>query len=203
MPEPSGRPRGRRLASARRPAAMVAAAVAAGFVVALLRAGAREAFAGVAAPQRRPRSLRTSRSALELADAAPAVAAAWDASQVMLADRELGGGPFDGPVMWLMSFDRQTNENIERVIFSAAILLSLVSGKVNFDEWQKTKEKEDLDKATKFKNALDPDREWRKDVSKQESKEASRGFDDTNARRTRGKPRKKTPLDEARELGGP
>merc|ERR1719356_2233487 len=108
---------------------------------------------------------------------------------------EEDGGPFAPLVLWMMSWDRDTNIAVERGFFAAAALLTVLSLKTNWDKWQEDKaEKEEMQKEA-VRNAIDPDREMRMQASK-------KGFADGAIKksRVRGKPRTKTPTQEVFDL---
>lgn len=136
-----------------------------------------------------------------------------DLAQVVLAqEEEEDNGPFGPIVLWMMSLDRDTNILIENIIFGSALLLTLVSAKVNFDKWQvDSAEKEALTKQN-IRNAIDPDAGVR-EAKKLEEKE-SKGFANAatqsleaakSERKVRGSRRKgsgKTAMDEVMSMDG-
>jgi len=101
-----------------------------------------------------------------------------------------------GPIVqYLMSLDKDTNQLIENVIFGTATVLTLISLKVNFDEWQKKKQEEEYTKTQKIRSALSTDEKTKRFI-KRDSREVSSGKGFRNSRRSK----RRTPLQEVMEI---
>ncbi|CAE8629116.1 unnamed protein product, partial [Polarella glacialis] len=82
-------------------------------------------------------------------------------------------GPFDGIIMNMLSMSPFTASIIETFIFGTAAILTVISAKVNWDEWSKNKAEEDEIRRQKIMRALNPDG-WKKELMREETFKAER-----------------------------
>lgn len=140
------------------------------------------------------------------ADADAAAAAADAAALAEQVNDE--NGIFDGLTRALMNNDRETNENIEKGLYGFALVLTLISGKLNYDDWKIKNDEQEFLRKQKTRAALSTDLEWKKEIRQMEKMEAAemksrvaaKSFKTASskgkARRTTARRKKQTPLDE-------